>query len=129
MGSSKPKGKFMVSSMVTKRKADAISNGAFLIGLGILLFTNAWWPGILLVLWTSLFLRQYLTGRFYDAFMSTFILIGLFIIAFIKINWSVLIPVLFVIGGIYLIFREYFYAEETLEEETLDETEDEKRDK
>jgi len=32
--------------------------------------------------------------------------------------------VLFVIGGIYLIFREYFYAEETIEEETIKETSD-----
>lgn len=114
----------MVMPILTKRKADAISNGAFLIGLGILLFTNYWWPGILLVLWVSLFLRQYLTGRFYDTLISTIILVGLFIVSFIKLNWSVLIPVLFVIGGIYLIFREYFYAEETIEEETLDETED-----
>lgn len=114
----------MVKPILTKRKADAFSNGAFLIGLGILLFTGAWWPGILLVLWVSLFLRQYLTGRLYDAFLSTVILVGLFLVSFIKINWSVIIPVLFVIGGIYLIFREYFYAEETIEEETLDETED-----
>lgn len=120
----------MAKPILTKRKADAMANGAFLIGLGILLFTNAWWPGILLVLWVSLFLRQYLTGRYYDAFISTIILVGLFLVAFIKINWSVIIPVLFVIGGIYLIFREYFYAEETIEEETLDETlDDENRGK
>lgn len=114
----------MAKPFLTKRKADGISNGAFLIGLGVLLFTQAWWPGILLVLWICLFLRQYLTGRWYDAFLSTVILVGLFFVSFIKVNWSVIIPVLFVIGGIYLIFREYFYAEETIEEETLDETED-----
>lgn len=112
----------MVRPLLTKRKSDAIANGAFLIGIGILFFTNAWWPGILLILWISLFLRQYLTGRIYDALISTIILVGLFLISFLKINWSVLIPVLFVIGGIYLIFREYFYADETIEEETLDET-------
>lgn len=114
----------MAKPMLTKRKSDAIANGAFLIGIGILLFTNEWWPGILLVLWISLFLRQYLTGRIYDALVSTIILVGLFLITFIKLNWSVIIPVLFVIGGIYLIFREYFYADETIEEETLDETSD-----
>ncbi len=114
----------MAKPMVSKRKADAISNGAFLIGLGILLFTDHWWPNILLVLWVTLFLRQYLTGRNYDALVSTVILIGLFVVSFIKINWSVIIPVLFVIGGIYLIFREYFYAEETIEDETLNETSD-----
>jgi predicted membrane protein len=108
----------MAKSILSKRKADAISNGAFFIGLGILLFTNAWWPGILIVLWIALVLRQYLTGRNYDAVLSTIILVGLFLISYVKIDWSVLIPVLFVIGGIYLIFREYFYAEETIEKET-----------
>lgn len=120
----------MVKPLVVKRKADAMANGIFLIGLGILLFTNAWWPGILLVLWISLFLRQFLTGRLYDAFLSTVILVGLFLVTYIKLNWSVILPVLFVIGGIYLIFREYFYADETIEEQTLDETsEDDHRDK
>lgn len=115
-------GKSMAKPILSKRKSDAIANGAFLIGLGVLLFSNEWWPGILLVLWASLFLRQYLTGRIYDSLISTIILVGLFVVSFIKINWSVIIPVLFVIGGIYLIFREYFYAEESIEEETLDET-------
>lgn len=114
----------MAKPIMTKRKADAIANGAFFIGIGILLFTNSWWPSLLLVLWVSLFLRQYLTGRIYDAFLSSVILIGLFLITFIKINWSVIIPVLFVIGGIYLIFKEYFYSEESIEEEIIDETSD-----
>lgn len=113
----------MAKPLLTQSKANALSNGAFLIGLGVLIFTGAWWPGFLLVLWVSLIVRQLFTGRHYDALLSTVILIGLFLVAYIKINWSVLIPVLFVIGGIYLIFREYFYADEGIEEENLDEKE------
>lgn len=120
----------MAKPILKKRKAAALSNGVFLVGLVILLFASAWWPGILLVLWITLFLRQYLTGRNYDAFLSTVILMGLFLIAYVKINWSVIIPVLFVIGGVYLIFREYFYSEESIEEEEIkDEIEINERDK
>ncbi|MBS4167173.1 MULTISPECIES: hypothetical protein [unclassified Neochlamydia] len=111
----------MAKPLVSKKKADAISNGAFLVGLGILLYTHDWWPGILLVLWIAVLLRQYLTGRVYDTIVSTIILLGLFLVSFIKINWSVIIPILFVIGGTYLIFREYFYADESVENEILDE--------
>lgn len=114
----------MAKPLLSKRKADSISNGAFLIGIGMLLYSNQWWPNFLLVLWVTLVLRQYLTGRIYDTILSTILLLGLFLVSYIKINWSVIIPVLFVIGGIYLIFREYFYAEETIEEETINETSD-----
>ena len=113
----------MSKGLISKRKADAISNGSFLIGLGVLFYTNTWWPGILLILWIALVMRQYLTGRNYDAVLSTIILVGLFLISYIQINWSILVPVLFIIGGIYLIFKEYFYSDDDMEEQ-IDELED-----
>lgn len=114
--------------MTSKRKADAIANGAFLICLGILFYTNYWWPGILLALWVTVSLRQFLTGRVYDFCISTFVLLGLFVVSFFDFEWSVLLPVLFVVGGIYIIFREYFFADDTNGEEKsqeiLDDTDD-----
>lgn len=107
-----------------KRKANALSNGVFLIGLGILFYTNAWWPGILIAIWVSLALRQYLTSRTYDLIISTFILVGLFLITLFKLDWSLLMPILFVIGGIYIIFREYYFAEETNGEDKSQEIKD-----
>jgi hypothetical protein len=101
----------MSAPILSKRKSDAIANGAFLISLGILFYTNAWWPGILLAIWVTLALRQYFTGRMYDLAISTFILVGLFLITLLKLDWAILMPVLFVVGGIYIIFREYFFAE------------------
>lgn len=101
----------MIQAMMSKRKADAISNGIFLIGIGILVFTGFWWPGILLVLWATLASRQYLTGRLYDLILTSIFLIGLSMIILFDLNWTVLIPVLFVLGGIHIIFREYCFAE------------------
>lgn len=102
----------MSQLILSKRKAEAISNGVFLVGIGILFWTNGWWPGILLVIWAALATRQYFTGRIWDFSISTVILVGLFITTFFNITWSVLMPVLFVIGGIYIIFREYFFTED-----------------
>lgn len=102
---------------VSKKRADAIANGAFLICLGILFYTNYWWPGILLAIWVNTGLRQFLTNRLYDFFISSLILLGLFAITFFDFEWAVLLPVLFVVGGIYIIFREYFFAEDTNGEE------------
>lgn len=108
--------------LMPKRKADAISNGIFLICIGILIYTGAWWPQILLAIWALLATRQYLTGRIYDLSITTLILLGLFMMTYFNVNWSILMPVLFVIGGIYIIFREYFYGDE----ETIDTPEDTK---
>lgn len=114
----------MAQPILSKRKSDAISNGVFLIALGLLFYTNFWWPGILLAIWAALGLRQYLTGRIYDFIISSVILLGLFIITFFKLDWSVLMPVLFVVGGIYIIFREYFFAEDTNGEDKSQEIKD-----
>jgi hypothetical protein len=115
----------MNEPLLSKRKVDAISNGLFLVALGVLLYTNKWWPGILVAIWILVATREFLTGRIYDLIISSIILGGLFVISFFEIKWSVLMPVLFVLGGIYIIFREYFYAEdETVEEKKLHETQD-----
>lgn len=103
----------MSQPIMSKKKADAISNGTFLVALGILFYTNYWWPGILVAIWANVGLRQFLTGRIYDLCISTFILLGLFVVTIFNFEWSVLLPILFVIGGIYIIFREYFFAEDT----------------
>lgn len=95
---------------ISKKKAEAISTGIFLIALGIIFYFNYWWPGILLALWAFLGSRQSLTGRHFDFFVSTVILLGLFAVITFNISWSVLGPLLFILGGIYLIFREYLFA-------------------
>lgn len=114
----------MQKLVLSRRKARAISNGVLLIGFGILIYTNAWWPWILLVLWAGLALRQYLTERTYDLIISTFVLLGLFLITLFKLDFSVLMPILFVIGGIYIIFREYYFTEEIISEEKSREIKD-----
>lgn len=106
---------------VSRKQGDAIANGAFLIAIGILFFTNLWWPGILLAIWVSLALRQYFSGRYYDLYISSIILLGLFALAFFQLEWTVMIPVLFVVAGIYIIFREYFFAEDTNGEDKSEE--------
>jgi hypothetical protein len=120
-------------TFMPKRKIDAIANGAFLIALGVVFFTNTWWPGILIPIWLALVIRQYFTERYYDLFLSSVILLGLFVLALFKFDWAVLMPVLFVVGGIYIIFREYFFADDTNGEdqsqEILDDADDDRKPK
>lgn len=109
----------MARPIISKRKADAVANGAFFIGLGILLYTNMWWPWILIAVWIFLSLRQFLTGRHWDFILSTVLLIGLFLISYFHIDWSLLAPILFVVGGLYIMFKEFFYADDASDEEKV----------
>jgi len=115
----------MARIYMSKRKADAISNGLFLIGLGVLIYTGFWWPGILVVLWVTLGARQFFTGRIYDLIISTIILLGLTAVTLLNLNWTIIVPILLVLGGIHIIFREYCVAEGIEEEDTIEETEKE----
>jgi hypothetical protein len=107
--------------ILSEKRASAISNGLFLISLGILVYTNLWWPGILLAIWITMSSKQYLTGRIYDAFITTFVLVGLFAATIINIDWAFLLPTLFIVAGIFIIYREYSGRHETLEEDKSEE--------
>jgi len=94
--------------ITTHKKASSIASGIFLISLGILFYTNYWWPGILLALVVTVAVKDFLRGRYYDLALSTVILGGLFVFFYFSPNWSVAVPVLFTIAGIVIIFRELF---------------------
>jgi len=100
-----------------KRKITAISNGVFLIGIALLIMTSWWWPGILIVLWATLATREYLSNRMFDLLVTSVILLGLTTITIFPWGWNVMIPVLFILGGIYIIFREFAYGEDSNGEE------------
>jgi hypothetical protein len=93
----------------SKRKADAISNGVFLISLGILFFTGAWWPGILFAVGATFALRQYLTGRRIDFLVTLTLIAVIGLITLAGFAFNFLLPLIFVGAGAYLIIREYYY--------------------
>ena len=110
-----------MKQIVSKRRAKTLSVALFLIGLAIICYLHAWWPGIMLAVGIPLALRQYLLGRHYDMGVTLFVFIGVFVTVQFDISWEVLLPVLFALGGLYILFREYLESkEEPLEEEEED---------
>lgn len=89
-----------------KRKADTISNGVFLILLGVLFYTGQWWPGILFALGLTFAVRQFLTGRRLDFFITVVVVAILGGITLAGHIFSGFFPILFVAAGIYLIAKE-----------------------
>ena len=99
------------------RRAQGISSALCLMGLAIVAYLHAWWPGIMLAIGLPLALRQFLLGRNYDMWVSLVIFCGVFIISQFDISWDLILPVLFAVGGIYILFREYFESKTESESE------------
>jgi predicted membrane protein len=110
-----------MTQIVSKKRAKALCVALFLIGVAIISFLQAFWPGIMLAVGLPLALRQYLLGRRYDMCVSLFVFVGVFVTVQFDISWQILLPVLFALGGIYILFREFLESkEEPLEEEEDD---------
>jgi predicted membrane protein len=107
--------------MTSKKKAHALSTALFLIGLVVLVVMEVWWPGIMLVVGLPLALRQYLLGRTYDMCISLLVFLGTFITVQFDITWRIFLPILFTIGAIYVLCREFMSPEEEEEEVEKDE--------
>lgn len=107
--------------LTTQKRADTVSLGIFLIGLGMIIYLDSWWPGILLAIGASLVIRQFLRGRDYDMVISTIVFGGLFSYFYFKVDWANVMAVLFTVGGIYLIFREYFVTKQRVGREQIEE--------
>lgn len=125
----------MAHPVTSWKKAHIFSFLLFLAGLTILTLTKVWWPGIALVIGIPLALRQYLMGRRYDMAISLIVFIGIFITVQFNIQWVIILPILFTLGGIYIFFREFFAGKvsEAEEEEELNieikEEQEEKKDR
>lgn len=102
--------------ITSRKKALTYASIFFFVGLAILVFTEIWWPGIMLAVGLPLALRQYLIGKAYDMIVTLLVFVGTFISVEYDISWRVLLPSLFTIGAIYILFREF----------TTEMTEDEK---
>jgi hypothetical protein len=113
----------MAHPKVSQKRAKALSSSLLLILLAIISFTGNWWPGIMLVVGLPLSFRQFLLGRNYDMGLSLTLFIGAFIVSSgYEISWNTLLPVLFTIGAIYTLAREFitpFPTTEAEDEESL----------
>ena len=107
----------MAHPKVSQRRAKTLASSLFLIGLAIVSLTQAFWPGMMLVIGLPLALRQYLLGHTYDSMLSLVIFVGAFLVAGLDVSWEVILPILFIIAAIYILIQEFFNPALTTEAE------------
>lgn len=71
----------------------------------------------MLVIGLPLALRQYLVGRTYDTGITLLVFVGTFVTVEFEISWRVFLPILFTLGAIYILIREWIESREETEEE------------
>ncbi len=82
------------------QRSNGITAGIWLIGLGLLMATKAWWPGILLLLGITVIVQGWLSGRPRHLTRGGMMAIAIGVWAACKFN----IALLFVGLGVYVIY-------------------------
>lgn len=121
----------MKKKYFSRKTAKIVALIIFLLGLALLTYFGNWWPGVMLVIGIPLAILQWLQGRHYDVCITLFVFGGAFVTVQFDIQWQILLPVLFTLGGIYIFFREYIESRGEIEkkeepEEELEEEEEKK---
>jgi hypothetical protein len=112
--------------MDRRKQASSISGGIFLIGLGMLMITGWWWPGILVVVGLSGGAEQIFRGRTSSGIWTIVTLCGIALVFTIiqstDVTWGIIGPFILIALGVITLVRifylkdepeEYFVAEET----------------
>ncbi len=94
----------------SKKRASALSGALMLILLSINTYTDNWAPYGLLTIGVPLACRQFLTGRVYDALLSLCISGGLVLVNVYNLEWSVYLPIFFLIAATFILFREFVFS-------------------
>ena len=111
----------MARQLTSRKKAHALSTALFLVGIGVLIFTGNWWPGIMLAVGLPIALRQFLLGSTYDMCVTLLVFVGTFVTVAFDISWRIFLPILFTIGAIYILCRELMEQDEEGDEEEKEE--------
>ena len=107
----------MSHPLVSHKKAKNISVALFLLALAILSYNGNWWPGILLGIGIPLAFKQYLSGKKYDVVITLLVFIGGFFCVSQQLSEHIILPILFIIGAIYILSRDWIEATTLSEKE------------
>jgi len=90
--------------MNTKRTKSGIAGGMLLIGLGVLVMTGSWWPGIMFVIGLSVGAERAFRGNYVQALTAFTVCSVIGLVASVDIPWNIFGPfILISLGAIILV--------------------------
>jgi phosphotransferase system glucose/maltose/N-acetylglucosamine-specific IIC component len=107
----------MAKPIVSKKRANALSYAILLFMLALISFRGSWWPDICIAIGTSLAFRNFLRHQYKDMVANIIIFGGLYAYVAFGLSWAIVLPVMLILGAIYVLFKEFLIAEEETEVE------------
>ncbi len=92
---------------LSKRRSATISVLIFLLLLLANGLSGYWWPYIYITIGTPILSKQFLSGRIYESIVTLTVFGGLFLVSNFEIDWSTILPVVFTISALMILFREF----------------------
>jgi hypothetical protein len=91
--------------MSPHNRTPSISGGVFLIGLGILVYTGWWWPGILLIIGLASGAELILRGKYISAMVTFGFFAAIPLLVSANIPWHIVGPFVLITMGAAAIYR------------------------
>ncbi len=89
--------------MNTKRTKTGIAGGIFLIGLGVLIMTGSWWPGIMFVIGLAIGADRAFRGNYVQALTAFAVCSSIGLISSVNIPWNIFGPFILISLGIVVL--------------------------
>ena len=90
--------------MNTRRTKSGIAGGIFLIGLGVLIITGSWWPGVIIVIGLAVGAERAFRGNYMQALAALAVCSAIALISAAKIPWNIFGPfILISLGAVVLV--------------------------
>ena len=90
--------------MNTGRTKSGIAGGIFLIGLGVLIITGSWWPGIMFVVGLASGADRAYRGKYMQALTALAVCFAIGLVSATNVPWNIFGPfILIALGAIVLV--------------------------
>jgi hypothetical protein len=97
--------------MDKERAGSGITSGLLLIGLGVIWFTDWWWPGIMVVLGIAIGSGLVFRGRYVPAIVMMAIFFGIPILTEAQIQRDLFAPMVLIGVGVIIIVKAFYLKE------------------
>ena len=98
--------------MNKRRTRDGITGGLLLIGIGVLLFTGSWWPGIMVVLGIAIGAGLVFRGRYLAGLVMAAIFFSIPLLTQTDIPWNIFAPMILIGLGVVVLVKAFVLREE-----------------
>jgi putative Mn2+ efflux pump MntP len=93
--------------MNRQRTRSGIAGGIFLIGLGVLIMTGSWWPGIMFVIGLAVGADRAFHGKYAQALTAFAVCSAIGLLSAVDIPWNIFGPFILISLGVIVLVQGF----------------------